>query len=148
MSAVRELADQMLAAVSTKLKIAPGRLDAAGEALLGCVVDGARVGVRVVAHDANGTLALLVPVGSLAGDGPEGFAAALLAANFAGVGAQGLTFSRTPHDGTLYLGHTLLVPGATYAAFEAALARVISAGLSTRRRLAANPATALPPSIE
>ena len=148
MSAVRAFADQCLASVSAKLKIAPGRLDAAGEALLGCVVDGANVRVRVVAHDANGTLALLVPVGVLGGDGPEGFAAALLGANFAGVGAQGLTFSRTPHDGTLYLGYALLVPGATYAGFEAALARVISAGLATRRRLAANPATALPPTLE
>lgn len=147
MTRVTETANQFLSAVSAKLKIPAGRLDANGEALLECVVDGARVAVRVVARETSATLSFTVPVGRLPTTDDGTLGRALLAGNLAGVATHGLAFAFSPQDETLHLSHSLHLPGATYAAFEAALTRIISVGLATRRRFADTPAMALPPSV-
>ena len=122
-----------------RLGIGASDLSDDGEAIFRCDLKGTAVELRILLQEKEDMLSLCTAVGRMPADGERraDLASALLAANTLGVGTKGMVFSFSPADGQVYLGYSLLWPGASYELFEGAFARLVAGGAEWKQKLAA-----------
>lgn len=136
--------DEYLATLADKLHLPESGLNAEGQAGLSVQVEGVTLELFIMWLETQSTLTIATPVARAPAEGDRAdFFAALLAANLFGRGNQGLCFSLSPGENRIFLEGHLCFPGATYEAFEAVVARVISIGALWKKQFSQNKETCL-----
>ncbi len=130
-------AQSFLDQLSDRLGIGTAELGDDRAATVRCNVEEMKLDVHVLLHEDGETLALSVALAPLPTDEERQaeLVSALMAANLLGSATKGLVLSVSPKDRRVHLGYSLIWPGATYEAFEAAFARIVTYGVEWRKKL-------------